>query len=54
MVLESLEPKENDKILKTKIFLHFWGFRAPLKPPETLKRGFLGGPDTPRNEETFF
>ena len=51
MVLESLEPKENDKILKKFFFLHFWGFRAPLKPPKTLKRGFLGGPDTPQNEE---
>ena len=39
MVLESSEPKENDKILKKK-FHHFGGLRAPQNTPKTLKWGF--------------
>ena len=49
MALKSSDPKENDKILKKKLFHHFGGFRAPPKPPKTLKRGGLGGPETPQN-----
>ena len=55
MVLESSEPKENDKILKKKNFLHFEGFRPPLKPPFLGFLGGLGGPETPQNfEKNFF
>ena len=53
MVLESLEAKENDKILKKKIFQNFGGFRPPPKPPKNLKRGVLGGLKTPQNFEKF-
>ena len=47
MVLESLDPKENDKFLKMFFFSKFWGFRAPPKPPKNLKRGVLGGAQNP-------
>ena len=47
MVLESLEAKENDKILKKNFFQNFGGFR----PPKNLKRGVLGGLETPQNFE---
>ena len=49
MVLKSLEPKENDKILKKKMFSKFWGVLGPPKPPKNLKRGVLGGLETPQN-----
>ena len=51
MVLESSEPKENYKILKKNLFLHFGGYRAPLKPPFLGFWGVLGVPETPQNEE---
>ena len=51
MALKSSDPKENDKILKKKLFHHFGGFQAPRKPPKTLKKVVLGVPDTPQNEE---
>ena len=55
MVLESLEPKVNDKILKKNFFENFGGFRPPPKPPKNLKRGVLGGLKTPQNfEKKFF
>ena len=55
MVLESSEPKENDKILKNQIFQHFGGFRAPPKPPFLGFWGVLGGAETPQNfEKKFF
>ena len=51
MVLESSEPKENDKILGKKIFLHFGGYRAPLKTPFLGFWRVLGVPETTQNEE---
>ena len=53
MVLESLEPKENDKFLKKNFFQNFGGFRAPQTPPKP-KNGVLGGPETPQNVENIF
>ena len=40
MVLESLEAKENDKILKKNFFQNFGGFWAPQNPQKTLKGTF--------------
>ena len=54
MVLESSEPKENDKILKNQIFQNFGGFRAPPKPPFLGFWGVLGEPETPQNDEIIF
>ena len=48
MVLESSEPKENDKILKKFFFIKFWGVSAPLKPPFFGFGGFLEGPKPPK------
>ena len=48
MVLESLEPKENDKVLKKKLFSKFWGLLAPLKPPFLGFWGVLGGAKPPK------
>ena len=54
MVLESSEPKENDKHLKTNFFQNFGGFWPPLKTPKNLKnRGFKGA-ETPQNFEKIF
>ena len=49
MALKSSDPKENDKILKKNYFIILGGVWAPPKPPKTLKRGVLGGPETPEN-----
>ena len=46
MVLESSEPKENDKILKKNFFSKFWGVSSPPKTP--LFR-FLGAFGEARN-----
>ena len=54
MVLESLEPKENDKFLKKKNFQHFGGFRAPPKPPLLGFRGVWGGPKPPKMLKKIF
>ena len=55
MALKSSDPKENDKILKKKLFHHFGGFRAPPKPPKTLKRGgFRGAGNPPKLGREFF
>ena len=54
MVLENLEPKENDKFLKKKFFSKFWGVSGPPKPPQKPKNGVLGGPETPQNVENIF
>ena len=54
MVLESLEPKENDKFLKKNIFFNFGGFRAPPNHPKNLKMGVFGEPETPQNFEKIF
>ena len=45
MALKSSDPKENDKILKKKIFHHFGGLRAP----QNLKMGGLEESETPQN-----
>ena len=47
MVLESLEPKVNDKILKNKNFSKFWGVAAPPKTPQKPKKGGFGGAQNP-------
>ena len=54
MVLESLEPKVNDKILKNFFFQNFGGFRPPLKPPKNLKIGVLRGPKPPKILKKYF
>ena len=54
MVLESSEPKENDKILKKNLYLHFGGYWAPLKTPFLGFWGVLGVPETPKNEQKIF
>ena len=48
MVLESLEPKENEKVLKKNIFSKFWGVSEPLKPLFLGFLGVLGGAETPK------
>ena len=50
MVLESLEPKENDKFFKNIFFQNFGGFRAPQKP----KNGGFKGAETPGSILNFF
>ena len=47
MVLESLEPKENDKFLKKK-FRHFGGFGPPKTPQKPKKGGFRGARNPPK------
>ena len=54
MFLESLEPKENEKVLKKNIFSKFCGVSAPLKPLFLGFGGFLGGTETPQNLEKIF
>ena len=54
MVLESLEPKENDKFLKKNFFQNFGGFRAPQKPPFLGFWGVWGGPKPPKILKKFF
>ena len=54
MVLESLEPKVNDKILKKIFFQNFGGFRAPPKPPFLGFWWVLGELETPQNFEKIF
>ena len=49
MVLESSEPKENDKIRKKKLFSSFWVVACPPKPLKNLKMGGLEGSETPQN-----
>ena len=51
MVLESLEPKENDKILGNFFFKILGGFEPPPKPPFLGFWGVLGEPETPQNCE---
>ena len=46
MVLESLEPKENDNILGGKN-QNFGGFQAPPKTPQKPKKGGFGGARNP-------
>ena len=54
MVLESLNPIENDKPLKKYFFLIFGGVRGPPKPPKNLKMGGFGGWNTPLNKKKYF
>ena len=51
MVLESSEPKENDKILKKNFFRNFEGFRAPPQNSPKPKNGGFKGAETPQNIE---
>ena len=51
MVLESLEPKENDKILENIFFQNFGGFRAPPKTPFLFLGGCGWEAETPQNFE---
>ena len=53
MVLESLEPKENDKVLKKKLISKFWGFRLPQTPQKPKNGGFKWA-ETPQKFEEFF
>ena len=47
MVLESSEPKENDKILKKIFFSSFWGVSDTPKTPENPKKGGFSGAQYP-------
>ena len=47
MVLESLNPIENDKPLKKYFLKIFGGVRGPPKPPKNLKMGGFGEGGTP-------
>ena len=55
MALKSSDPKENDKILKKKLFHHFGWFRAPPKPQKNPKKGgFRGAGNPPKLGKFFF
>ena len=47
MVLESLNPIENDKPLKKNIFFYLGGCSTPPNPPIFRFLGGFGGPRTP-------
>ena len=54
MVLESLNPIENDKPLKKYFYNFLGGVWGPPKPPKNLKMGGLRGRNTPLNKKKYF
>ena len=55
MVLESLNPIENDKPLKKIFFFLFGGVWGPPKPHKNLKMGVFGAVEhPPKSKKIFF